>query len=73
MFAFVASEPFALPDDCLRFFNTADSKATKKVTRATMRNDKIVKMNTKRNSSTLAVRDFPTDQRISIEQLNVQK
>ena len=66
-FAFVAWGPFALPDDRLRFFNTADSKATKKVTRATMRNDKIVKTNIERNCSTSAIRGFSTNQRISIE------
>ena len=32
-FAFVAWGPFALPDDRIRFINTTDSKATKKVRR----------------------------------------
>ena len=72
-FEFVAWGPYALPDDRIRFINTTDSKATKKVTRAAMRKEKVEKTNNERECNTSAVRVFSTDQRISIEQLNVQK
>jgi len=72
-FAFVSWGPFALLDNCLLFLNTTDSKASVKVTQATMRKGEMKKNKVERESTTSAVRGFSTDQRISIEQLNIQK
>lgn len=72
-FAFTAWGPFVPINERLKILMSADEKKVMNTISATLKQSEHNKKDDERSHDSSAVRGFSTDQKINIEQLNVQK